>query len=130
MNNKSEVFQRVITHLETQRKKALRNGQCVYRTDEGLKCAIGCLIPDDEYNPEIEGSSLCGMMRNKMPPTIVALMQQGNKMVSLLQTLQDLHDMYEVGSFTYYEQIGFIMNSYDISADYLPPSIVTKVVVP
>ncbi len=43
---KQEIFDKVATHLLTQNEKALNSvGGCVYRTDKGLKCAVGCLIP-------------------------------------------------------------------------------------
>lgn len=31
--------------------------RCQYRTTEGLMCAAGCLIPDDKYDEEMEGST-------------------------------------------------------------------------
>jgi len=55
--NKADVFYFVIAHLRAQNKRAANeNGSCFYRTPEGLKCAAGCLITDEEYNPEFEGS--------------------------------------------------------------------------
>lgn len=45
--NKQEIFDKVVTHLLTQKKKALsKDGKCVYLNEDGFKCAIGCLIPD------------------------------------------------------------------------------------
>lgn len=32
-----------------------KSGTCLYRTDDGRKCALGCLIPDDLYDPAFEG---------------------------------------------------------------------------
>lgn len=31
--------------------------QCAYRGEGGLRCAVGFIIPDELYNPNIEGSS-------------------------------------------------------------------------
>lgn len=47
-------------HLAKQRAKSsvtLINGQevCRYRGEDGMMCAVGCLIPDDKYDPEMEG---------------------------------------------------------------------------
>ncbi len=51
------MFDRVATHLLTQNKPARdSNGECRYRTKDGLKCAIGELIPDDKYDPDFEGA--------------------------------------------------------------------------
>lgn len=42
-----ELFDTIVTHLRKQGKQAKdANGDCVYLTSDGLKCAVGCLIPD------------------------------------------------------------------------------------
>lgn len=56
---KQEIFDKVATHLATQgRQAALNNEACVYRTSDGLKCAAGILIPDDVYQPSMEGKPI------------------------------------------------------------------------
>ena len=46
-------------HLLAQGKKAVDDdGCCAYRTRDGLKCAIGCLIPDAEYLPAMENKTI------------------------------------------------------------------------
>ncbi len=57
-----EVFEYIKKHLLTQGRKATDpTGRCVYRVQakdgETLKCAAGCIISDDEYNPSMEKSS-------------------------------------------------------------------------
>ena len=50
-----ETFLKVKTHLLTQNKKSHDVGEgCVYRNSEGLKCAVGCLIPDEDYAANME----------------------------------------------------------------------------
>lgn len=50
-----EIFDTCLTHLRAQGQRALNDrGTCQYRADDGLKCAIGALIPDDKYNPNFE----------------------------------------------------------------------------
>jgi hypothetical protein len=45
----------VSLHLITQNKKSMNiGGFCAYRGCDGLMCAIGCLIPDDVYNPNMD----------------------------------------------------------------------------
>lgn len=63
--NKQEVFDKVVKHLLTQNAKAQKNyiwdgatydkGICMYRGNEGRMCAVGCLITDEAYSPDIEG---------------------------------------------------------------------------
>lgn len=52
------VFDKVITHLLEQGQQSRTSSGCTYRDDtEGkvLKCAVGCLIDDQYYNPIFEG---------------------------------------------------------------------------
>ena len=47
-------------HLLTQNRQSLRSEgdrppSCAYRGDDRCMCAIGVLIPDDIYRPEMEG---------------------------------------------------------------------------
>ena len=54
-----EVFDKVVNHLLKQNKKAAKfpnpyRSECMYKNSEGLKCAVGCLIPDDKYQPYME----------------------------------------------------------------------------
>lgn len=57
-----QIFDTVKNHLLTQGDRAEDeiDGEigCAYRGDAGAKCAVGCLIPDDKYTPEIEGVAL------------------------------------------------------------------------
>ena len=55
-----EVFDQVAAHLLTQGKQSRarnvdKGTYCAYRGDQGLKCAAGCLIGDDEYYVSMEG---------------------------------------------------------------------------
>lgn len=62
--NPQEIFETVKNHLLTQGKKAKAASTfntCKYRTQDGLKCAVGCLIPDDKYMPEFDGSASIGI---------------------------------------------------------------------
>lgn len=56
MMTSQEIFDKVCKHLVTQNKKATRPGRrmCNYRYGD-LKCAVGCLIPDEVYKPSMEG---------------------------------------------------------------------------
>lgn len=37
---------------------------CQYRSPEGLKCAIGCLIPDEIYSPAMENKGCYTLLAN------------------------------------------------------------------
>lgn len=79
-----EVFDQVKNHLLTQNRKSYGGfGSCVYRGENGTKCAAGCLISDEEYRKEFENQTwytLC--MEGRVP-----IQHQ-----SLISDLQDIHD--------------------------------------
>lgn len=80
-----DVFDTVAEHLLTQKQKALDpDGRCVYRTEKGLKCAAGCLIPDDKDAEFYEGSSWIRLARDKKVPVLYK---------DLIGRLQRVHDM-------------------------------------
>lgn len=50
-----EIFDGVLAHLRKQAKASLNTrGKCAYRGEGGTACAVGCLIPDELYDPRIE----------------------------------------------------------------------------
>lgn len=54
-----EVFDTVALHLLTQNAKSMLPPDedfetCAYRSPDGRKCAVGCLIPDDKYDDRVE----------------------------------------------------------------------------
>jgi hypothetical protein len=60
-------------HLIQQKARAVQPGEaigpedadrCQYRTDSGLMCAAGVLIPDEKYTPEMEGLTAHGVQNN------------------------------------------------------------------
>ena len=62
MNNQ-EIFDTVSTHLFTQGVQSTTlddndRKMCAYRGDNGTRCAIGVLIPDDVYSEHMEGHSV------------------------------------------------------------------------
>ena len=91
-----EVFDQVAEHLLAQKQQSLDpdkyNDICVYRAPEGLKCAVGCLIADDEYLKEWEGKGWAIIGPN------IALdlgIDFDREHESLLIKLQSVHDNYE-----------------------------------
>lgn len=92
-----EIFDKVVDHLRRQGKKARSaSGRCMYRThsNEGtiLKCAIGCLIPDDEYSSKMEGANVNKCM--SYSPTLYRLLVSSD--VELAYVLQFVHDTKDV----------------------------------
>lgn len=88
-----EAFDKIATHLMTQRTRARSNDDvmCAYRNARGQSCAVGCLIPDDVYQPYMEGQRVSSLIHTypKIRELFLGVDQQ------LLYTLQVLHDRYE-----------------------------------
>jgi len=94
-----EIFDTVAAHLFTQGRQAVsRDGTCQYRTEDGLKCAVGCLIRDEDYNPEIEDlPAFNTRVLDRLPFKVdveVEVEVDGPEfsVCSLLQSLQRVHD--------------------------------------
>lgn len=113
--NDQELFETVARHLFAQGKQASSLDQeeydnavqysseppskddfttCRYRTPEGLKCAIGCLIPDEMYKPAMDGvGGIYGLIAEF--PEIAELLdiKTAYDRMSLLGALQTVHDL-------------------------------------
>lgn len=85
---RQETFNTVVAHLRQQGRQAVNSGgrQCQYRGEDGLKCAAGCLIPDEDYRKDFEGR---GVMTNT---EIATLIRRLGHDVELVSSLQDIHD--------------------------------------
>lgn len=57
---------------------------CAYRGTEGRACAVGCLIPDSEYDPAFEGEPVDDI-------NCAALKGLDIRMLSEVQSLHDCH---------------------------------------
>ena len=90
-----EIFDKAAAHLLEQGKRARENGKCCYRTSGSgtvLKCAVGALIPDELYDPLLEGL-----------PAIWGFPDGGGeselrRKVALLESLQIVHDQFHEDS--------------------------------
>jgi hypothetical protein len=105
-----EIFDRVVQHAHHQNAQAIdpETLSCKYRTDNGLSCLFGCLIPDNLYTPVMEGLSVWGATRKAQDnyegdPQVEALLRVVHALqldedipwVSLIRELQILHDNFE-----------------------------------
>lgn len=64
---RQEIYDIVKQHLLTQgvrsqKESSVFGAECAYRGDNGLKCAVGALIPDSLYKPEMEGKRASALM--------------------------------------------------------------------
>jgi hypothetical protein len=84
-----EVYDQVKTHLLTQNCKSQDPdlGFCKYLGPNNTKCAAGCLISDDEYEYDMEGTLWAGLVDRNIIT---------RDHLNLIEDLQTVHDHYEV----------------------------------
>ena len=81
-----QIFNTVAAHLLTQGEKAQQGDECLYRTPQGLACALGCLISEADYSDTMEGLTPqdLGMVLPRISDTDRAL--------QFYEELQEIHD--------------------------------------
>ena len=95
---KQRIFNKVTNHLLTQMKQAISDShQCRYKTDDGFKCAVGCLISNESYSTEFEEKDFEQVY--SMSEEFAGIMEHLCKVNSLSEndidffmSLQSLHD--------------------------------------
>lgn len=103
---RQEVFTKVVTHMLKQSKQAREvynpssSGPCRYRTEGGLMCAVGCLVPDEIYHDSMEGTILHGVIERANEGMLPEPLAQFVKAelephVVLLRDLQYAHDHFD-----------------------------------
>lgn len=86
MTTAQEIIDTVRARLADGTGRAKQDSVCVYRTDDGRGCAVGCLFTDDEYSPNMEGKNVNALMVRGLLPDRLA------PHILLLSRLQGLHD--------------------------------------
>ena len=85
--NTIEALLTIKEHLLSQGRRSVDDitGKCMYRSPDGTKCAIGCLIPDHLYNVSLEGYGVL-MIRKEISECIE------NISIEALSEAQNIHD--------------------------------------
>lgn len=104
-----EAYDRVMRHLDEQGHQANEpdeNGirRCVYRGENGDSCAVGCLIPDDQYVLAMEGLGILDLLEGAVGEDIYQRVADSlgiqaddpnldvADLTNMLSELQELHD--------------------------------------
>lgn len=84
-----EVFDQVVNHLLTQNQACMSYCNnvytCSYKNDEGLKCAAGCFVADEDYHCMMEGKSWKSLVEMGLAPEAHQ---------TSISSYQKLHDEY------------------------------------
>lgn len=111
---KREIFNTVKEHLLKQNIKSLAmiNGRdmgCAYRGEHSRKCAIGCLIKDKHYTPELEGRTV-GVLEVKHALHLSGVDVMNVEIIGLLSRLMSCHD--QAAPVTWASELGVIELEY------------------
>lgn len=82
-----ELFTQIARHLLTQNEQSYSGMFCAYRGDDGLKCAVGAVLLDEEFiSAEMEGCDVAALSARGFLP------ERLRPHATLLQCLQAVHD--------------------------------------
>lgn len=110
MSNLIQISEKIRDHLTKQRKqsKSVYAGSkvpsCAYRGDNGLMCAVGCLITDEVYTPDLE--SQCADTRDVVHALMNSLGFDITEKIEQLCTDWQLYHDDEINGFSYANWIG------------------------
>jgi hypothetical protein len=96
--NYQDLFDCAVEHLARQKKQAavwddrFKDSKviaCRYRTEDGCACVVGHVLPDDVYDPAMEGQIVYRIVEDY--PGLPEWFREKN-LLGFLDQLQDLHD--------------------------------------
>jgi len=100
--NRQQIFDKVVDHLLAQQEKSVScyqkgiSAMCAYRGTEGRKCALGCLIADEFYSPELEGATPSeNKIRDALTNSLRITDEKFYTLSTLFHRLQHIHDSFE-----------------------------------
>jgi hypothetical protein len=91
--NKQEAFDKAVRGIILQGGPSIAGVDCLYRGPDGRKCAIGHLIPDDVYDPEMEGRGITTTATtSRIRKFLVSQGWDSVEDIYFLLGLQEIHD--------------------------------------
>lgn len=116
-----ETFEKVVNHLLTQGVLATEDGtnktRCMYRGHNGTKCAIGCLITDEEYKPSMEGLGITEIRGKYIFPTSIT--KHSGHFLSVLQSLHDNHSSFSLDNKEWLTNVEYTAKDFNLNCDFL-----------
>lgn len=86
--DKQATLDRVIAFLHAQGGPGRQHNGCFYRTDDGRRSALGCLIPDAVYTDDLEDRDPADLPRRVFD----ALDAESDDEIAFLIALETAHD--------------------------------------
>ena len=117
MRTAQQLFDTVATHLRMQAGVCADvEGLCRYRgIDDDTKCAVGALIPNEVYRPDMEKKGVSALISSGLLPA--GLSEEFSTNIELLNRLQGIHDSYPIDRWE--EQLARAAREHQLQ--YTPP---------
>jgi len=122
-----QVFEQVANHLLAQNARSIMGDRkyesCAYRGNDGMMCAAGCLIGDDEYNPLWEDKNWMALAKpldEQDEDDIKRGFPGVSAHIDLIQDLQVVHDRCDVDRWR--EELIRVAQRRDLDASFLVPA--------
>lgn len=113
-----EVFTRVVDHLRKQGRPSIgKFGGCKYRSEAGLKCAVGAVIDESEYSPKMEGHVMFDFIKMGYDFVPASLKERLEPHASLLTAFMQTHDFVAANLW----EASFQGIAKDFKLDYVAP---------
>jgi hypothetical protein len=114
-----DIFDRVVSHLTEQGKRSMDERHCRYHNDDGLMCAVGVLIPKEDYFPEIDkGNKTIKSLIVEYAGRFPEWMEENLGLLSELQSVHDRQYLWENGN-KMFETLESIAERYGVSSNIL-----------
>lgn len=85
------ISERIRDHLVKQKAQSADIGGCKYRSDDGNMCAVGCLIEDNHYAPDLERKGVSSSdVKDAVGQSIHVKLDSNS--IELLRLWQNYHD--------------------------------------
>ncbi len=96
--NLQQAYNDIKIHLLTQMEKSMGDVSCMYRSESGLSCAVGCLIPDSKIKRLMEGRSASNLVGRfqELHEFILFDDVSINESINFISSMQKIHDNYNV----------------------------------
>jgi hypothetical protein len=83
-NVRQELYNTMCRRTYEQGARSIGGDMCMYRGENGLKCAFGQIIPDDRYDPRWEGKNARCIIPRAFP--------QWTPHIDVISEIQFAHD--------------------------------------
>lgn len=104
--NLQQIFDKAASHLLKQGEKSFigdSDHECAYRGNNGLMCAVGCLVDDAHYDLSMEGAAVedSEEVREALEKSGIDF-HSNAPVLRLLSNLQWIHDVEDVDDWPYH----------------------------